>query len=138
MYLGSIFEPELRVGWDGTQKMIPWDKLLKSVPWDGKTKKKVVPPWDGTKKFSSHPIPWDVWNVKYFLRCQIYLIIIDRLRLRIIILLHVTFHDFIKMKLRVWISVLFAYYNNDIILVINTAFYKIEKRSSKWERKIFH
>jgi hypothetical protein len=42
-----VWVSELRVGWDGTQKIIPWDRFQKVVPWDGTNKKKVVPPWDG-------------------------------------------------------------------------------------------
>ena len=60
---------ELRVGWDGTQKIVPWDKFLKSVPWDGITKKKVVPPWDGMGRKIFRPIPSHPMG---HLKCQIF------------------------------------------------------------------
>jgi len=31
----EMTESELRVGWDGTKKIVPWDNFFRSVPWDG-------------------------------------------------------------------------------------------------------
>ena len=93
------YPSELRVRWDGTQKIIPWDKLLKSVPWDGIFFLKLSHRGMGRKIF--RPIPSHPMGQ---LKCKIYLIMIDRLRLSITILIHVTFHDFIKMEFAVWSS----------------------------------
>jgi hypothetical protein len=50
----------LRVGWDGTKKLVPWDKIFRVVPWDGTVLKTFIPPWDRTllKNFSSHGMGW--------------------------------------------------------------------------------
>ncbi len=52
------FKPGLRVGWDGTKKIVPWDEILKLSHPMKQISKISVPLWDGPilKNSASHPI----------------------------------------------------------------------------------
>jgi len=65
----AVYKTELRVGWDGTKKIVPWDTIFfycpmgwdnnfsKGVPSHGIASKTFCVPWDGTIFKISHPIP---------------------------------------------------------------------------------